>query len=115
MSFLNTESNMFNSNPFTNPFDANGLSELVELDIRVDPGRGRKKVTTISGFKLNQFTNDEMKKHSKKLKGKLACGSTLSQTEEDYVITFQGDHREEVKQYVIDEGITTEENIKVHG
>jgi hypothetical protein len=40
--------------------------------------------------------------------------TTDPKTNEEYIKVF-GDHRDEVSQFLIQEGIGTKENIKVHG
>lgn len=75
------------------------------IRIRLEKRRRRKEVTIIEGFAAK---DDELKEIATKLKTKLACGGTIKENR----IELQGDHRERVKQLLVEMGFN-EENIFV--
>ncbi len=60
-----------------------------------------KTMTVIEGIDEKDVDTKEL---TKKLKGKLACGGTVK----DGRIEFQGDHRERVKEFLVQTGFPEE-------
>lgn len=101
----------------TNPFDEDNdfvidISNFV-IDIRVFQRSPRRYVTTIEG--LNQI-NINLKKVVKYMKKIFSCGATIIKDKHNNdVIKLQGDQRNGIKDFLLDENIVTTEQIKVHG
>lgn len=91
----------------------------IELDISVIKTRGRKRGTIIKGFKESEFNIEIMKKLCKKLK-KHVCGNGKIGEEKNYnksneitrYIMLQGEHIEKVREFLINNKIVNEDNIK---
>jgi translation initiation factor 1 len=90
--------------------EENEESETVHIRIQQ---RNRKKcILTISGLPKNL----DLKKICKYFKKNLQCSGAIKQDEDwGAIIQLQGDHREAVKKYLIDEKIVPKESIKIHG
>ena len=102
-------------------FNVGNFDDEVKIVIRVDPGRGRKKVTTVSGFSSTTYKKEDIKKMSKTLKSKCACACSPGQVSEEddisqpYCLTLQGDHAQTVKKFLINKKYATEEEIEIRG
>lgn len=79
-----------------------------EIHIRVVKRNNRKCITSVEG--MNDYGVD-LKKVIKEWKKTLSCNGAVKND----VITLQGDHREEIKKFCIDELEIKKDNIKVHG
>ena len=79
--------------------------EQQEIVVRIEQKRFKKKVTVIEGLDKSGV---DLNKLAKSLKGKLACGGTVS----DRKIMLQGDHRRKIKEVLAKEGFKPE-NIKI--
>jgi len=80
-----------------------------KIHLRVFKRNARKSKTTIENIPANL----NQKKILKALKQKLSCNGSVNK--EDSVILLQGDHREEIKAFLIAEGIASAEHIVTHG
>lgn len=81
------------------------LKEQQVVKIRVEKRKGNRDVTVITGL---DFKDPEMRKMLSELKSILACGGTIK----DDHMELQGDHRQRVKEYLIQKGYS-ESNIIV--
>lgn len=82
------------------------------LDIRIRQRNGRKTWTTIEGLDKDF----DQKVILRQLRKDLACnGTVIDDKELGEVIQLQGDHRQQVGQFLIKEGIVKRENLKIHG
>lgn len=88
----------------------------LEIHIKIKKRTGRTHLTSIEGLdklekpegmKLEMF----LKKFERLLKKKFICGAFI----EDNVIILNGDHRQNVKEYLVSQKYATEQQIKVHG
>jgi translation initiation factor SUI1 len=78
--------------------------------------RNRKKcITFIEG--LNQIQQENKDKFfdsiTKSFKTKFNCGVSLKKP--DYIVQLSGDHRKEIKEFLISKKILKDEQIKIHG
>ncbi len=85
------------------------------IHIRVKQRNGRKCMTTVEG--LESLIDDKTEKFITKLaqifRKKFNCSATVMKPE--LVIQLQGDHRKEIKSYLVDNKLTKEGKIKIHG
>jgi len=100
------------------PFDVNvdedkgvaGNDALVH--IRIQQRNGRKTLTTVQGIG-EQF---DKKRIVKALKKQFACnGTVIEHPEYGEVIQLQGDQRNNVSQFLGDNGLAAKESLKIHG
>ena len=116
--FNNNFTNNFTNN-IDNNFDNNLDNNLSELDIivniRVVQRNSRKSLTLVEG--LEQLIDFDFKKVNKYLKKKLCCNSTIKinkKTNEKF-IQLQGNHSENIKDYLINIHNLKKDNIILHG
>jgi translation initiation factor 1 len=85
---------------------------LFVLDIRVQQRRGKKTITTVQGLPAQL----DQKKILKAFKKIFACNGNIVDDEEmGEVIQLQGDHRDKICTFLVEEQISKAENIKIHG
>ena len=103
-------------------FNNNDSDEVLENDkfdfkinIRVQQRNGRKSWTIVEG--LYNIENFNFKKTLKCLKKELCCNGSIKTSDIDSkkVMQFQGDHRKDIKEYLIIVKKVLEKNIIVHG
>jgi len=75
--------------------------ESQKITITGEKKRYGKYMTLVKGI---EKSNIDVKDLAKKLKSKLACGGTYK----NGIIELQGDHKEKVKKFLIDEGFPEE-------
>lgn len=81
------------------------------IHIRVQQRNGRKTLTTLQGLPKEY----DQKKILKAFKKEFACNGTLVDDEElGQIIQLQGDQRQKVSAFLIEEGIN-KTDVKVHG
>jgi translation initiation factor 1 len=81
------------------------------IHIRIQQRNGRKTLTTLQGLPKEY----DQKKILKAFKKEFACNGTLVDDEElGQVIQLQGDQRQKVSEFLIEEGIN-KTDVKVHG
>ncbi|KAI0340477.1 translation initiation factor SU [Trametopsis cervina] len=81
------------------------------IHIRVQQRNGRKTLTTLQGLP----TEYDAKKLLKAFKKEFACNGTLvDDAESGQVIQLQGDQRQKITTFLVDEGIPRN-TIKIHG
>lgn len=90
----------------------------LEIHIKVQKRNGKKCWTFIEGLDKLDLPTDKtidmfMEDISRKLKKSLSCGASITKPEN--TIKLMGDHRNEVKQFIIQLKIVNEDQIKMHG
>ncbi|WFD39227.1 Eukaryotic translation initiation factor eIF-1 [Malassezia japonica] len=81
------------------------------VHIRIQQRNGRKTLTTLQGLPKEY----DPKKLLKAFKKEFACNGTLVEDEElGQVIQLQGDQRQKISMFLIEEGIP-KQDVKVHG
>ncbi|KAI9220588.1 translation initiation factor SU [Blastocladiella britannica] len=98
--------------PFADTGDNDTTKAANYIHIRVQQRNGRKTLTTVQGLP----EEIDQKKLLKAFKKDFACNGTLVQDEDlGEVIQLQGDQRVKVAQFLVQEGITRKDQVKVHG
>jgi|TARA_B100001996_G_scaffold15173_1_gene12612 translation initiation factor 1 len=91
-------------------FDDEKKSNIVH--IRIQQRNAKKTITTIEGLD----TSIDIKRLLKYIKKKFNCNGSIIITEDDInIIQLQGDQRNNMKNFLIQENIVSNEFIKVHG
>ncbi|KAN0062713.1 Eukaryotic translation initiation factor eIF-1 [Thecaphora frezii] len=81
------------------------------VHIRIQQRNGRKTLTTLQGVPKEY----DQKKLLKAFKKEFACNGTIVDDEElGQVIQLQGDQRQKIAQFLVEEGIP-KNDVKVHG
>jgi translation initiation factor 1 len=96
---------------FDNRFDFNDDLTDSFIDIWIKRRGGRSYITTIEG--LND--NLDIDKISEHLRKTLGCGSCVKKGLNGKYIQLQGDHRQFIKDFLIEQQIANKEDIKIHG
>lgn len=82
------------------------------VHIRIQQRNGRKTLTTLQGLPKEC----DQKRLLKAFKKEFACNGTIVDDEElGEVIQLQGDQRQKVAAFIVQEGITPKQDVKVHG
>mmetsp|Transcript_23247 Transcript_23247/g.65280 ORF Transcript_23247/g.65280 Transcript_23247/m.65280 type:complete len:128 (+) Transcript_23247:34-417(+) len=92
--------------------EAQEKAEKSIVHIRVQQRNGRKSLTTVQGInpKIDQ------KKVLKGFKKEFCCnGTVVEDSEFGEVIQLQGDQRQNVQTFLVQEKLVKKDNIKVHG
>ncbi|KAJ1977339.1 Eukaryotic translation initiation factor eIF-1 [Dimargaris cristalligena] len=98
--------------PFADIGEENVTKQPDNIHIRIQQRNGRKTITTIQG--LNKEL--DMKKLLKAFKKIFACnGSIIKDEEHGEIIQLQGDQRNGSAEFLVSEGITKKELVKIHG
>ncbi|TWW70368.1 Eukaryotic translation initiation factor 1 [Takifugu flavidus] len=83
-----------------------------DVHIRIQQRNGRKTLTTVQGIDANY----DKKKLVKAFKRKFACnGTVIDHPEYGEVIQVQGDQRNNIRQFIKEVGLASDEQLKVHG
>ncbi|KAL4434981.1 hypothetical protein ABPG74_017737 [Tetrahymena malaccensis] len=99
-----------NDNDFQ--FENNIDDFQTHIHIRVEQRRGRKCFTTVEGIPP-EFDYEKIMKYWKKW---LSCNATIVEEDEGKkVIKLNGDHRNQIQQFLSEEGIAAVDNITIHG
>ena len=99
---------------FDEEFLDNGSSmNNVKVHIRIQQRNGKKSITSASGLP----DSVDMKKILRILKKSLSCNGCINDDDETLgkVIQLQGDHRGNLRDFLIDQNICTKEDIIIHG
>ena len=83
-----------------------------EVHIRFQQRTGRKGITTVQGL-YQKLNFDKLNKEFKKRWG--CAGIVIQDPEAGYVIQLQGDQRQHLTEFIVEERMAKEENIKVFG
>ncbi|SHO76283.1 Eukaryotic translation initiation factor eIF-1 [Malassezia caprae] len=114
--------NLASYDPFADVDDQIATDEIAEekkkvsqvhnyVHIRIQQRNGRKTLTTLQGLPKEY----DPKKLLKAFKKEFACNGTLVDDEElGQVIQLQGDQRQKISMFLIEEGIP-KQDVKVHG
>lgn len=82
------------------------------VHIRIQQRTGRKSLTTVEGLSAEL----DLRRVLKALKKQHCCNGTIVQSEESgEVLQLQGDQRQNVQSFLVEEGICKKENVKLHG
>ena len=82
------------------------------IHIRIQQRNGRKTLTTVQGLPQEL----DFKRIIRAFKKSFACNGTLVEDEElGRVIQLQGDQRQKIAAFLIDEGICSKNSVKIHG
>ncbi|KPA79170.1 putative translation factor sui1 [Leptomonas pyrrhocoris] len=82
-----------------------------KVHIRVQQRKGKKFVTTVQG--LNQRLN--FRRINREFQRRWGCnGTVINTTDAGTVIQLQGNWSENIKQFILDEHMTTEINLEIH-
>ncbi|AXA51113.1 translation initiation factor 1 [Malassezia restricta] len=114
--------NLASYDPFADVGDDPAPEDIVEekkktsqansyVHIRIQQRNGRKTLTTLQGLPKEY----DQKKLLKAFKKEFACNGTIVDDEElGQVIQLQGDQRQKISMFLIEEGIP-KQDVKVHG
>ncbi|WFD35606.1 Eukaryotic translation initiation factor eIF-1 [Malassezia cuniculi] len=114
--------NLASYDPFADVGEEIAVAEPVEeakkatqgynyVHIRIQQRNGRKTLTTLQGLPKEY----DPKKLLKAFKKEFACNGTIVDDEEmGQIIQLQGDQRQKISMFLIEEGIPKQE-VKVHG
>ncbi|KAK7305116.1 hypothetical protein VNO77_43016 [Canavalia gladiata] len=90
--------------------DAPGTKEYVH--IRIQQRNGKKSLTTVQGLK-KQFSYEKILKDLKK---DFCCNGNVVQDKElGQIIQLQGDQRKKVSHFLVQAGLVSKDQIKIHG
>ncbi|AYU79207.1 putative translation factor sui1 [Leishmania major strain Friedlin] len=82
-----------------------------KVHIRVQQRKGKKFVTTVQG--LNQKLN--FRRINREFQRRWGCnGTVISTPDAGTVIQLQGNWSENIKQFLLDEHMATENNLEIH-
>jgi len=90
----------------------------LEIHIKIQKRNGRKSWTFVEGLdKLELPANKNMdlflEEIAKKFKKTFNCGANIKKPEN--VIQLMGDHRENIRQFLINSKLVNDDQIKMHG
>jgi translation initiation factor 1 len=86
----------------------------LEIHIKIKQRSGKKYWTTVEGLdKVELPTNVTLDDISRKMKKAYNCGATIIKPENS--IQLNGDHRDNIKNFLIKSKLVNEEQIKMHG
>lgn len=98
--------------PFADAEVDSGVVTKNLVHIRLQMRSGRKSLTTIQGLS----GKIDLNKLTKAFKKEFCCnGSIVEDKELGRVIQLQGDQRDNVRKFLIEEELADKDNIKVHG
>jgi len=99
----------------------NGLDDSItnnkagsDVHIRIQQRNGRKCITTVENMDKVDNDQDFLDDLVKSFRKKFSCSVTLHKNDGN-AITLQGDHRDNVRKYLVDNDIVGKDRIKVHG
>ena len=93
--------------------------EQLKIHLRLQQRTARKSITIIENLieKIETMFGEESEKILKKIlkhfKKKFACNASV--LEDDKIIQLQGDHRQDVVDYLIEKNVATNDDIIIHG
>jgi len=91
--------------------DKDATQKTDAIHLRVQQRNGRKSITTVAGLSPEL----DLKKIVKAVKKSYNCNGCIVDDEKaGQVLQFQGDHRDNIKSFLIDNGFP-EKDIKKHG
>lgn len=116
------EENLLNNEEFLTS-NINGEIDLNEsmnkIHLRIRKRNGRKSITIVEGLCPDPKDEEScmiLQKIKKKCNKKFACNGAIKNDEKlGKIIQFQGDQRENMKNFLIEKNLATEQNIIIHG
>jgi translation initiation factor 1 len=93
--------------------DDNKGGNDAQICIKVIKRNKKKCVTTVSGLHKINENNVFLNNMTKYLKNEFHCNGSFNK--KDLIITLQGDHRDDVKKYLIDKEYAQENDIVIRG
>jgi len=105
--------NFSSKDPFADELhEGSGGSKSSYIHIRIQQRNGRKTLTTVQGIPSEY----DLKKIVRACKKEFACnGTVVNDPQYGEVIQFQGDQRQHIAGFLKHIGISSEDQIKVHG
>ena len=107
--------NLKSYNPWADVEGMDAEGEIIPeqiVHIRIQQRSGRKTLTTVQGLACDL----NLKKILKAFKNEFCCNGTIIRVlEMGKVIQVQGDQRQNISNFLIEENICRRENIKIHG
>eukprot|EP01135_Chromosphaera_perkinsii_P004533 Nk52_evm3s288 gene=Nk52_evmTU3s288 len=89
-----------------------GSLQTEDIHIRIQQRNGRKTLTTVQGVSDKY----DKKKLIKVFKKKFCCnGTVVNHSEYGEVIQLQGDQRNSICEFLVQQGLCKKEQLKVHG
>lgn len=100
----------------TNDFTNDILEDIdnKKIHLRIQKRNARKCITFIHGI-CEIYDKEKLKSILKELKKQLSCNGSITQSDEEIVMKFSGDHRDDIKEYLLNKLNIDETNITVHG
>jgi translation initiation factor 1 len=98
-----------------NEFTSEAEKKPLNVHIKLQHRNKKKCITFVEGLDLiNPDDKDKfINSITKAFKTKFCCGAAIKKP--DYVVQLTGDHRENVKNYLIEKKVLKEDQIKMHG
>ena len=97
---------------FVSQFEDELNAQNTFIHLSVQNSKGRKHITTCEGIS----TDIDLVRILSAIKKRFCTnGHIKDHPERGKIIQVQGDQRENIRQFLIQEGIATDDNIKVHG
>eukprot|EP00994_Dinema_validum_P005289 NODE_3408_length_558_cov_230.787819_g2875_i0.p1 GENE.NODE_3408_length_558_cov_230.787819_g2875_i0~~NODE_3408_length_558_cov_230.787819_g2875_i0.p1 ORF type:complete len:111 (+),score=13.25 NODE_3408_length_558_cov_230.787819_g2875_i0:78-410(+) len=104
--------NLTTRDPFADEEDTLAGKAAGNVHIRVQQRNGRKSITTVQGLNSDL----DLKAIVKEIKKKFCCnGSIVEDKELGEILQLQGDQRESIKKFFIEEGLVDKDSLKIHG
>mmetsp|Transcript_4927 Transcript_4927/g.7465 ORF Transcript_4927/g.7465 Transcript_4927/m.7465 type:complete len:117 (+) Transcript_4927:104-454(+) len=105
-------SNLDRKDAFADAYQGENGQQIEKVHIRLQQRNRRKCILTVTGL----ASDLDLKKICKALKKSFKCnGAVVNDEDWGDVIQLQGDHRQGVQQFFIEEEIVPKEMIVVHG
>eukprot|EP00923_Selenidium_pygospionis_P025919 GHVN01045868.1.p1 GENE.GHVN01045868.1~~GHVN01045868.1.p1 ORF type:complete len:122 (+),score=6.83 GHVN01045868.1:137-502(+) len=108
-----------NKDPFASAADAELQSAEADtaassyIHIRNQQRKGRKSLTTVQGLDTKKYDAKRILAHFKKT---FSCNGTVVITEDlGPVLQLSGDQRTNVADFLVNEGLVSREQVKIHG
>jgi len=97
-------------NILINELDTKNINKH-SVHLRIQQRNTRKYITLIEGL----IITEDYKIFLKKIKKKFSCNGSLLKIDDNVIIQLQGDHRQTLTKYFIDNNMYEYEQIKCHG
>lgn len=112
MSFATFGAASLDEEDWENSGEESSQESAGNVHIRIQQRNGRKTLTTVQGLP----SETDFPKLLKAFKKQFCCNGCINQDPEmGQVIQLQGDQRQNVKEFIVSEGMVREQLIKIHG
>jgi len=113
MTDLGEPINLATKDPFADTEDDDLGKSSGNVHIRITQRNGKKSITTIQGLP----TELDLKKILKEFKKQFNCNGSISEDPDlgGTVVQLQGDQRDNVRGFLLKEGLVDKDKLKVHG